>query len=335
MCPRKKTEPVPTVYRVGIGYDVHKLVKGRKLILGGEKIDHPTGLLGHSDADVLTHAIMSALLGAMAAGSLGDHFPDNDPQYKDIKSIDLLERVRIIMEECGYILENLDSMVICDQPRLGKHIENIRLNLSVALRVPIECVSVKATSTEGLGYTGTGEGIAAQAICLLKIPGEEPDEVKAKKKSTTKNKKVKAPPPLPEIRPGEITGAIAWVDGAVKGNPGPSGLGILFEKPDGSEIGQLALKGGELTNNQAEYSAMIEALRTLEKWGVERIKIYTDSELMAKQINGRYRVKNPGIKKLYREVMDLLGGFEKWQVKHVPREENTEADRLSKLALKL
>jgi len=327
-----------TTFRIGIGYDVHRLVEKRKLILGGEKIKHEKGLLGHSDADVLTHAVMSAILGAMAAGSLGDHFPDTDPQYKDIKSIDLLERVRILMEEGGYLLENLDTMVICDKPKLAKYIENIRMNLSVALRVPIECVSVKATSTEGLGFTGTGEGIAAQAICLLRIPGIEDEKKEPAKKRKSggkkKSRKSEMPPPLPKIKPGEIENCRVWIDGATKGNPGPSGIGIVFELPGGSLIGKYTEDIGEHTNNQAEYIAAIRAAEICSGWGVRKLDIITDSELMAKQVGGSYKVKNPGILKLYKKLMHLLGDFDMCRVKHVRREENVEADKLSRLTLK-
>jgi 2-C-methyl-D-erythritol 2,4-cyclodiphosphate synthase len=322
-------------FRVGIGYDVHRLVDGRKLILGGERIDHPTGLLGHSDADVLTHAIMSAILGAMAAGSLGDHFPDTDPQYKDVRSIDLLERVRILMEESGYEVENVDTMVICDQPRLGRYIDKIKLNLGEALRVPIECVSVKATSTEGLGFTGTGEGIAAQAVVLLKKPVEiDEADYKDKKIRKTKTRKSELPPPLPKIKPGEYKHVIARTDGASDPNPGPSGIGIVFETPDGIEIGKISEHIGENTNNQTEYKAAIIAATIVKSWGAEKINLVTDSQLMEKQLKGSYKIKNPGILNLYRELMTLLIGFKSWDVKHVGREENEEADRLSKLALK-
>ncbi len=330
---RRKPEPVETMYRTGIGYDVHKLARGRKLILGGVRIKHGKGLLGHSDADVLTHAVMSALLGAMAAGSLGDHFPDDDPQYKDISSMDLLERVRILMEEGGYVTENIDTMVICDAPKLAPFFEHMRLNLSVALRVPIECVSIKATSTEGLGFTGTGDGIAAQAICLLKIPGEETEQP-AKTKKTVKKKKKEKVPPLPEIQPGEITKCIVRTDGACIGNPGPCGIGIVFERPDGTAIGRLSEAIGEHTSNQAEYLAAIRAAEICIKWGVEEILLYTDSELMAKQVNGSYRVKNPGILKLYRKLIVRLSKFKEFRMRSVPRLENIEADKLSKLALK-
>jgi 2-C-methyl-D-erythritol 2,4-cyclodiphosphate synthase len=323
-----------TILRVGIGFDVHRLVKDRRLVLGGEKVDFEKGLLGHSDADVLTHAVMSAILGAMAAGSLGDHFPDTDPQYKDIRSIDLLERVRIMMEEGGYLLENLDTMVICDEPKLAKYIENIRMNLSVALRVPIECVSVKATGSEGLGFTGTGEGIAAQAICLLKVPGDE-DDRSAKKDKGFKWEEMEPPPELPEIEHGSIKGCVVWTDGATEDNPGPSGIGIVFKDPKGVLIGKLAEHIGKTTNNQAEYKAAIRAARICNEWGVEKILMHTDSKLVANQINGNWKIKKPWIKRLYIELREELDKFKGWKVKHVSRDENTEADRLSKIGVRL
>jgi len=331
-----KETVIKTQYRTGIGYDVHRLEKGRKLILGGERISHPTGLLGHSDADVLTHAIMSAILGAMSADSLGDHFPDDDPQYKDINSIDLLERVRIIMEEKGWDIENVDSMVICDSPRMGKYIENIKMNLSEALRVPINRISVKATSTEGLSFTGSGEGIAAQAVCLLKQEYQETvkSSNKAKKSSKKSVKKVEKVPPLPKLKKGELTDVVVWTDGAAKGNPGPSAIGIVFEKPDGTAVGKYAEAIGEATNNQAEYKAVIKAAEICVKWGVERFSLKSDSELIVKQLKGQYRVKNPEILKLYTELMRSLRKFKSWKADHVRREKNIEADRLSNLPLK-
>jgi 2-C-methyl-D-erythritol 2,4-cyclodiphosphate synthase len=323
-------------FRVGIGYDVHKLVEGRRLILGGLKIEHTTGLLGHSDADVLTHAAMSSILGAMAAGSLGDHFPDNDPRYKDIKSIDLLERVRILMEEKGFALGNLDIMVICDFPRLGPHIERIRMNLSEALRVPIDRISVKATSTEGLGFTGTGEGIASEAVCLLYRTDIEAEEPKEKTRKVVKKKKSEPvfPDPLPDIKPGEVKECLVRIDGASDGNPGPSGIGIVFEDKNGDVIGELAEPIGEKTSNEAEYLAAIKASEVCRSWGVEKLKLMTDSQLLARQLQGSYKVSNERILKLYQKLRAVLISFKSWEIENVPREKNTEADRLSKLALK-
>lgn len=156
--------------RIGTGYDVHRLVKGRELIIGGVKIPYDEGLLGHSDADVLLHAIMDALLGAAALGDIGKHFPDTDPAYKGISSVKLLEKVGELLNEKGFIVENVDSTIIAQAPKMRPHIETMRENIARALGTDIEHVNVKATTEEGLGFTGSGEGIAAQAVCLLSSP---------------------------------------------------------------------------------------------------------------------------------------------------------------------
>ena len=153
--------------RVGMGYDVHKLVEGRDLILGGVKIPHTLGLLGHSDADVLLHAIMDALLGAAALGDIGKHFPDTDPQYKGISSIKLLEHVAKLIEEKGYIVENIDATIIAQKPKMRPYIEEMEKNIAAALHIDVSQINVKATTEEGLGFTGTEEGISSQAICML------------------------------------------------------------------------------------------------------------------------------------------------------------------------
>lgn len=153
--------------RVGIGYDVHKLVKDRDLILGGVKFDIDLGLLGHSDADVLTHAIMDAILGALALPDIGNLFPDTDPAYKDIYSIDLLDRVVEKMYEKGYKIGNLDSVIICEVPKIAPKREEIVKLLAKHLRTDIANVSVKASTSEKLGFTGRGEGIEARAIVYL------------------------------------------------------------------------------------------------------------------------------------------------------------------------
>lgn len=153
--------------RVGLGYDVHKLVEGRDLILGGVKIPHTLGLLGHSDADVLVHAIMDALLGAAALGDIGKHFPDTDPQYKGISSMKLLEHVGGLLEQEGYVIENIDATVIAQKPKLRPYIEEMEKNIAEVLHIDKRQVNVKATTEEGLGFTGTEQGIASQAICSL------------------------------------------------------------------------------------------------------------------------------------------------------------------------
>ena len=153
--------------RIGMGYDVHKLVENRKLILGGVEIPYDKGLLGHSDADVLLHAIMDALLGASALGDIGKHFPDTDMKYKGISSIKLLEHVGALLEENGYIIENIDATIIAQRPKMRPHIDAMRENIANALHIELDQINVKATTEEGLGFTGSGEGISSQAICLL------------------------------------------------------------------------------------------------------------------------------------------------------------------------
>lgn len=153
--------------RIGTGYDVHKLTEGRDLILGGVKIPYELGLLGHSDADVLIHAIMDALLGAAALGDIGQHFPDSDDRYKGISSIALLHEVREKLEHELYIVGNIDATIICQKPKLAKYIISMRENIADALKIDVSQVNIKATTEEGLGFTGEGLGIAAQAVCLI------------------------------------------------------------------------------------------------------------------------------------------------------------------------
>ena len=153
--------------RIGHGYDVHKLVEGRKLILGGAEIAYEKGLLGHSDADVLTHALMDALLGAAALGDIGKLFPDNDPDYEGADSVELLKKVSALLREHGYRVGNVDCTVIAQRPKLAPHIPLMREKLAAAMGVTADCVSVKATTEEGLGFSGQGLGIAAHAVALL------------------------------------------------------------------------------------------------------------------------------------------------------------------------
>lgn len=154
--------------RIGHGYDVHRLTEGRKLIVGGVEIPHTLGLLGHSDADVLLHAIADALLGACALGDIGGMFPDTDPQWKDADSLKLLEAVSDRLEANGYAVENIDATLIAQQPKMKPYIPQMRENIAKACHVTIDCVSVKATTEERLGFTGREEGIASHAVCLVK-----------------------------------------------------------------------------------------------------------------------------------------------------------------------
>ena len=162
--PVQKEEPK---MRIGHGYDVHRLVEDRKLILGGVEVPFEKGLLGHSDADVLTHAVMDAVLGAAALGDIGKHFPDNDPAYAGADSLKLAQHVARILQEKGWRIENIDATLLCQRPKLAPHIPAMRANLAAAFGLPVEAVSVKATTEEHLGFTGEGLGIAAHAVALI------------------------------------------------------------------------------------------------------------------------------------------------------------------------
>lgn len=157
--------------RIGHGYDVHRLVPGRKLILGGLEVPHHFGLLGHSDADVLTHAVMDALLGAAGLGDIGRYFPDSDPAYDGISSMVLLEKVMGLIRQEGWAVGNLDITVIAQQPKLAPYLPEMRQNLARRMGVPAFCINVKATTEEGLGFSGRQEGVAAHAVVLLETQG--------------------------------------------------------------------------------------------------------------------------------------------------------------------
>ena len=163
-----------TSFRIGFGYDVHRLVSGRPLILGGVRVPSERGLAGHSDADVLLHAIADALLGAAVLGDIGRHFPDTDPRWKEANSLELLRQVYRKVTEAGYEVINVDSTVVLERPRLRPYIEAMRTNIARVLALPAEAVSVKATTGEGMGFVGAGEGAVAFAVCLLRLRTSEP-----------------------------------------------------------------------------------------------------------------------------------------------------------------
>ncbi|EQF29502.1 2-C-methyl-D-erythritol 2,4-cyclodiphosphate synthase [Clostridioides difficile CD160] len=158
--------------RIGLGYDVHKLTEDRKLIIGGVEIPHDKGLLGHSDADVLIHAIMDSILGALALGDIGKHFPDTDEKYKGANSMKLLEYVYNLITSKGYKIGNIDSTIIAQSPKMAPYIESMRNNISKTLNTDIDNINIKATTEEGLGFTGAKQGIASQSICLLLLTSQ-------------------------------------------------------------------------------------------------------------------------------------------------------------------
>ena len=156
------------MFRTGIGFDAHALAEGRPLVIGGVNVPHSKGLLGHSDADVLVHAVMDAILGALALGDIGEHFPDTEDEFEGADSLELLSRVQKMIEDKGYCCENLDSIIIAEKPKLKSYIGEMRENIASVLKINIDQLSIKATTTEHMGFTGREEGIAAQAIVLLK-----------------------------------------------------------------------------------------------------------------------------------------------------------------------
>lgn len=162
-----KQKGMRKMLRIGHGYDVHRLAEGRKCIIGGVEIPYKKGLLGHSDADVLVHAIMDALLGAAALGDIGKHFPDTDPKYKGADSLELLWEVNGLLRKRGFVVNNVDATILAEAPKMGPYISDMRKNIAHNLNISPDCVSVKATTEEGLGFTGSGDGIAAHAVCLI------------------------------------------------------------------------------------------------------------------------------------------------------------------------
>ena len=156
------------MFRTGIGFDAHALAEGRSLVIGGVRIPHSRGLLGHSDADVLVHAVMDAILGALALGDIGEHFPDTEDEFEGANSLELLSRVQKMIEDKGYCCENLDSIIIAEKPKLKSYIGEMRENLASVLKINVDQLSIKATTTEHMGFTGREEGIVAQAMVLLK-----------------------------------------------------------------------------------------------------------------------------------------------------------------------
>ncbi|AEA33740.1 2-C-methyl-D-erythritol 2,4-cyclodiphosphate synthase [Hippea maritima] len=159
-------------FRIGFGFDVHRLVKGRPLILGGVNIEYDYGLLGHSDADCLTHAICDALIGALGAGDIGELFPDNDPQYKDIKSLFFLQRIREIIDEAGFEIGNIDATVVMQRPKLKQYKKAMTSNIAKALKIDESLINIKATTTELLGFEGRGEGVSSYAVAMLRGKNE-------------------------------------------------------------------------------------------------------------------------------------------------------------------
>jgi 2-C-methyl-D-erythritol 2,4-cyclodiphosphate synthase len=173
----------PDVFRIGVGYDSHRTIEGRKLLLGGEHIPSTVGLKGHSDGDALCHAITDAILGAAGRGDIGQHFPDTDPQYRDADSLELLRRAVAVVRNAGFVIENIDAVVIAERPKLALHVDRIRATLAGALEISTDAVSVKGKTNEGMGEIGRGEGMAVHAVALLR----RADDPQSNPQSTIRN----------------------------------------------------------------------------------------------------------------------------------------------------
>jgi 2-C-methyl-D-erythritol 2,4-cyclodiphosphate synthase len=330
--------------RIGHGFDVHKLVKGRKLILGGVEIPFDKGLEGHSDADVLIHAIIDAILGAIGAEDIGTHFPDTDPAYKDISSMILLGKTAEILGESKYHLGNIDALLHADKPKVKDFIPRMRKNIASVLECREERVNIKATTWEGLGFVGRMEGMAASAVCLVypDVWDEESDDAPF----GTGHLFTEDDPPMGvqstleleiPLKPGKINKGNAFlvnIDGASRGNPGPAGVGIVIRDPDGLVLAEVSEAIGEATNNVAEYMALLRALDECKLLKAQEIILRTDSQLLARQLNGRYKVRNEGLRPIFNKAIKLLRGFKAFTVVEIPRKDNAEADALAKAATK-
>jgi 2-C-methyl-D-erythritol 2,4-cyclodiphosphate synthase len=287
--------------------------------------------------------VMDAVLGALGKDDIGTHFPDTDPQYKGISSLVLLEKVAAIMRESGYHLCNLDALLHADEPKVKAHIPAMRRNIAAVFECNEQRINVKATTWEGLGFAGAGEGMAASAVCLIipetwdedseEIPFATPylfEDVVEKKPKPERGEKMKAT----RGRLDKKKAFTAHIDGASRGNPGPAAIGVIVRDPDGLILAEISEAIGEATNNVAEYRALIRALEECSLLKAEQVLVYTDSQLLAKQIDGKYKVKNPGLRRIFDKAIALASDFSAFAIEHIPRPENKEADALANSAFK-
>ncbi len=321
---------------IGHGFDVHPFKENRKLILGGVTIEHELGLDGHSDADVAIHALIDAILGALGEGDIGRHFPDNNPDYKNISSRKLLKKVSGMMKNSGYSISNADITIHAEAPKLADYMDEMRGNIADDLNCPDNRINIKATTWEKLGFVGRGEGIAADAVVMLVSTDSKSDEDKIKK---TKSKPAAKPVQLvdddtPIEHRVKTKGTITiFTDGASRGNPGPSAAGAVILDSSGNTLKEISMFLGKMTNNQAEYQALILALKEAVSLRPERLVIRMDSQLIVRQISGEYKVKDAKMKPLYALVIQQLKFLKSWDIEHIPREQNKHADALANEAL--
>ena len=274
------------MYRIGQGFDFHRFSpQGDHLVLGGEKIPFDGSLIAHSDGDILLHALMDALLGALGLPDIGHFFPDTDSLFKDISSAKLLSIVLSKLHEANYTLSNADITIISEIPKIGPYRDAILKNLSLLLDTELSRLSLKATTVEKMGAIGAKEGMACSAVVLLRKKSPAPTQAAVKSNSTAR----------------KPDGVLVFTDGACSGNPGPGGWGALIQSPQG----EIELSGGAFatTNNRMELEAVIQALRFLQSEGIEQAELYTDSQYVKngitqwvhnwKSISGKPPPKNP------------------------------------------
>ncbi len=322
---------------IGHGFDVHPFKENRELILGGVTIEHELGLDGHSDADVVIHALIDAILGALGEGDIGRHFPDNNPDYKNISSRKLLTEVSGLMKKSGYSISNADITIHAETPKLADYMDEMRGNIADDLNCQDNRINIKATTWEKLGFVGRGEGIAADAVVMLVSTDSKSDEDKTTIKSQSKS----ADKPVqlvdddtPIERRVKTKGTLTiYTDGASRGNPGPSAAGAVILDSSGNTLKEISMFLGTMTNNQAEYQALILALKEASSLRPERLVIRMDSQLIVRQISGEYKVKDAKLKPLFALVIQQLKFLKSWDIEHIPRDQNNRADALANEAL--
>lgn len=351
----RKSRGTPKI-RTAIGFDVHGFDESRKLILGGVRIPGHRGLKGHSDADVLSHAVGDALLGAAGLGDLGSHFPPDDPKWLDAKSLDLLERITKMALNAGIEPTYVDTVIIAETPKLSGYIEKMRGNIADVLGLEAECVSIKATTTEHLGFIGRKEGIAVLAVLTAELVrtrnGKKQESERGMGERTLKKKSAKPDdfpatvfrhPPGAKHKGREIlemfrgfAKLVFHTDGASRGNPGPSGCSVVVLSPEGDPVCAFNWHIGRTTSNVAEYTALVKLLAWLDSLDLhdKPIEIRMDSELVVKHLTGEYRVKSPRLRDLFAEARAYLSKFKHFKLTHIPRGRNELADGLAKEASK-
>ena len=321
---------------IGHGFDVHPFKKNRNLVLGGVTIEHEFGLDGHSDADVVIHALIDAILGALGEGDIGRHFPDNNPDYKNISSRKLLIKVSGMMKNSGYAVSNADITIHAEAPKLADYMVEMRGNIADDLNCPDNRINIKATTWEKLGFVGRGEGIAADAVVMLvstdSKPNDDKTEITQRKPAAKPVQLVDDDTPI-ETRVKTKGTLTIYTDGASRGNPGLSAAGAVILDSSGNTLKEISMFLGTMTNNQAEYQALILALKEAVSLRPERLVIRMDSQLIVRQISGEYKVKDAKLKPLFALVIQQLKFLKSWDIEHIPREQNIRADTLANEAL--